>query len=301
MQISRNDFDVLAYIADTKDEKISQRKISVAVNLSLGAVNKIVSNFSKEGIIEYGEKTIQLTKKGYDLLEPFRVKRAILLAAGFGSRMRPITLNTPKPLVLVNGKRIIETLIDALLQADINEIYIVTGYLGEQFNILKNKYPNITLIENPMYNESNNFTSAYLARDKFENAYVCEADLYIHNPKIIKKYQYGSNYTGRYTEFSDDWCFEVKNGYISKLKIGGENCYHTYCIAYFSKEDGMKMREDLAKAYELPGAKEKVWDFVALEYFKDNYKLYVRDVKLEDIDEIDSFNELKKIDKTYDV
>lgn len=61
------------------------------------------------------------------------------------------------------------------------------------------------------------------------------------------------------------------------------------------------MKIDLEKSFDLPGAKEKVWDYVALDYFKNNYKLYVRDVKLEDIDEIDSFNELKKIDKTYDV
>lgn len=55
------------------------------------------------------------------------------MAAGFGSRMLPITVNTPKPMVRVNGIRIIDTLIDALLKAHIEEIYIVRGYLAEEF------------------------------------------------------------------------------------------------------------------------------------------------------------------------
>lgn len=301
MELNRKNFEILAYIAENNDEKCSQRKLSSELNMSLGVVNKIVAELIDDNALVYDNNSLKITEYGFELLEPYRVKRAILLAAGFGSRMRPITLNTPKPLVLVRGKRIIETIIDALMDAGINEIYIVRGYLGEQFDVLKNKYPNLILVDNPMYNESNNFTSAYLVRDKFENAYVCESDLYIHNPKIIKKYQYGSNYTGRYTDVSDDWCFEVKNGFIDKLKIGGEKVYHTYCVAYFSLEDGKKMKKDLEVSFDLPGAKEKVWDYVALEYFKEHYNMYVRDVKMEDIVEIDSFNELKQIDKTYDV
>ena len=86
-------------------------------------------------------------------LEPYRAKRAIFIAAGFGSRMVPITFNTPKPLVRVHGQRIIDGLIDACLEAGINEIYIVRGYLAEQFDQLLYKYPMIRFLENPVYNE----------------------------------------------------------------------------------------------------------------------------------------------------
>lgn len=68
-------------------------------------------------------------------------------------------------MVLVNGKRIIETLLDAVVKAEIEEIYIVTGYLSEQFEILKKKYPQIKFVENNMYNEANNISSAYLVRN----------------------------------------------------------------------------------------------------------------------------------------
>lgn len=84
--------------------------------------------------------------------------------------MVPITLNTPKPMVLVNGKRIIETLLDAVVRAEIEEIIIVTGYLGEQFEVLLKKYPNIKFVYNDKYNEMNNISSAYMVKDKFKNS-----------------------------------------------------------------------------------------------------------------------------------
>lgn len=83
------------------------------------------------------------------------------MAAGFGSRLVPVTLNTPKPLILVHGKKIIETLLDAVIEAGIQDITIVRGYLGEQFDVLLKKYPMIKFVSNPIYNESNNISSAY--------------------------------------------------------------------------------------------------------------------------------------------
>ena len=62
-----------------------------------------------------------------------KIKRAIIMAAGFGNRMQPITLNTPKPLIKVNGKRMIDTIVEALYENSIFEIYVVVGYKKEQF------------------------------------------------------------------------------------------------------------------------------------------------------------------------
>ena len=294
MKLSKKQFEVLAFIEGSENKK-SQREIADKTKLSAGTVNKIISELSSEGLIENGA----VTEKGYEALEPYRVKRAIFIAAGFGSRLVPITLNTPKPLVRVNGVRMIDTLLDAVVAAGIEEIYIVRGYLGEQFDQLLYKYPNIKFIENPYYNIANNISSAMLARHLMQNAYVLEADLVLSNPSLITKYQYVSNYLGVPTDYTDDWCFETKNKVITKVKIGGNNIHQMFGISYWDSESGAKLEEDIKKVYEMPGGKERYWDQVPVEYCLQNYRVEVRECSFDDIVEIDSFEDLKRKDPSY--
>lgn len=297
MELTYNQFEILTIIEREKS-KLSQRNLADLSGLSLGTVNKTVSELLNENLIDNNNI---ITEDGLEKLEPYRVKRAIFLAAGFGSRMVPITLNTPKPLVLVKGKRIIETLLDAVVRAEIPEIIIVTGYLGEQFEVLQKKYPNIKIIENKLYNEANNISSAFLIRDKLQNSYVLESDLVLYNPNLIRKYEYESNFLGKYVKVTDDWCFETKNGIITKQKVGGYDCFQMYGISYYNAKDGKQLDTDIKAVYDAPGGKEKYWDQIPLDVCKQNYKISVRECKENDIIEIDTFNELKKIDPIYDV
>jgi CTP:phosphocholine cytidylyltransferase-like protein len=242
-----------------------------------------------------------LSAAGLKALEPYRVKRAIFIAAGFGSRLVPVTLNTPKPLVRVKGIRIIDTLLDAVCAAGIDEIIIVRGYLGEQFDQLKYKYPKIQFLENPLYNESNNISSAMCARFLLQNAYVLESDLLLNNPGLISKYQYTSNYLGVPAKRTDDWCFETRNGIITKMQVGGYNCHHMFGISYWNQIDGARLADHVKRVYEMPGGKERYWDQVALEHFIKDYAVEVRECTFDDIVEIDTFNELNKLDDSYRV
>ncbi len=292
--LRRKEFDILTCLERSGGD-LTQREIAEATGMSVGSVNRVLTSLADMGYL--ADNTV--TEAGYAALEPYKVKRAVFIAAGFGARLVPITLNTPKPLVRVKGTRMIDTLLDAVVAAGIEEIIIVRGYLGEQFDQLKYKYPQIKFLENPLYNEANNISSAMVARYLMQNAYVFEADLVLYNPKLITKYQYTSNYLGVPVESTDDWCFEVKNRVITKCTIGGTNCYHMFGISYWNEEDGAKLSEDIQKVYRMPGGKERYWDQVALEYCIKNYKVEVRPCTFEDIIEIDTYSDLKKIDNIY--
>ena len=297
MELSRKQFDILSVIA-TGREKYSQRKLEEKTGHSLGTINRVVKELTD---LDYLDDGI-ITAKGIDALEPYRAKRAVFIAAGFGSRLVPVTLNTPKPLVRVNGTRIIDTLIDACLNAGIDDIYIVRGYLAEQFDQLLYKYPMIKFLENPSYNEANNISSAMVARYLLQSAYVFEADLLISNPDIITKYHYQSDVLGIWKERTDDWCLIVdKDGNVTEEKVGGLNCYQMVGIYYLNASDGAKLSEHIKEAFMAPGGKERYWETVPNVAYRGQYKIQVRPCRDEDIVEIDTFRELKTIDKTYDV
>lgn len=296
MTLTRRQFDVLETLAVSRTT-MAQRELEKATKHSLGTINKALKELVELGYVENGA----ITNAGVNALEPYRAKRAIFIAAGFGSRLVPITFNTPKPLVRVHGVRIIDHLIDACLEAGINEIYIVRGYLADQFDQLLYKYPMIKFLENPAYNEANNISSSMVARYMLSNAYVFEADLLLSNPKIITKYHYTSDFLAIKKERTDDWCFEVEDGIITKEKVGGVDCWQMVGISYWNENDGHRLSQDISDVYAAPGGKERYWEQVPLVYKKDHYKVEVRACKDEDIVEIDTFRELKAIDKIYNV
>jgi CTP:phosphocholine cytidylyltransferase-like protein len=286
MDLTRSQFDILVLLEGRRDQKpLTQRIIARETGLSVGTVNKTLAQLIDAGLAD--QRTI--TTEGIQALEPYRVKRALFIAAGFGSRLVPITLNTPNPLVRVHGVRIIDTLLDAVIAAGIAEIVIVRGYLGEQFDQLKYKYPSITFLENPVYNETNNLSSVMCIRYQLQNAYLLESDLLLRNPKLIARYQYTSNYLAVPTALTDDWCFETKNGVITKIRVGGRDCHHMFGVSYWNRADGAKMAEHIRQVYEMPGGKERYWDQVALEFFKKEYEIEVRECSFDDIIEIDTF------------
>ena len=152
-------------------------------------------------------------------------------------------------------------------------LIIVRGYLSEQFDQLLYKYPMIKFLENPIYNEANNISSAMVARYLMQNAYVLESDLLLANPSILKKYHYQSDVLGIWKERTDDWCFSEKDGFVEEEKVGGLNCWQMVGIYYFNSSDGSKLSEHLKQAYELPGGKERYWETVLIRSLKVNIKL----------------------------
>lgn len=300
--MNKNQFDILVYLESTNEEKVTQRKIGDALNLSVGTVNTSLSYLISKNYLESVNSGVYtITEDGYKVLEPYRVKRAVFFAAGFGSRLVPVSYNTPKPLIRVNGVRMIDTLLDAVLEAGIDDITIVRGFLKEQFDTLIPKYPMIKFIDNDAYNEANNISSAYLVKDMLENALVLESDLLLSDKKVVRKYEYTSNYRSVHMDVTDDWCFDTKGSVITKVKIGGKDTQQMVGISYWNEEDGKKLSKDLETSYLSPGGKELYWDEVPLKHHLNNYEVQVHEVKKGSIIEIDTYAELCEVDPIYKV
>ena len=232
-----------------------------------------------------------------------RVKKAIIMAAGLGNRMKPVTLRTPKPLVKVNGIRMIDTVIQALHENGIYEIYIVVGYLKEQFKILTDEYKGITLIENPYYKECNNISSLYVARDYIEESMILDGDQIIYNSDVLAPEFEKSGYTSVWTDIeTDEGLQTVENGVVvSCSRTGGKGGWQLYSVSRWTKADGIKLRKHLELEFEINKNTQLYWDDIAMFYHKEEYELGIRPMDKGDIIEIDNLSELVSIDESYKI
>lgn len=231
----------------------------------------------------------------------FKVERAIIMAAGIGKRMQPVTLDTPKPMVRVNGIRMIDTVICGLQNNGIKEIHIVVGYLKEQFAALEKEYEGVTLIENPYYNTCNNISSLYVARDFIENAIILDGDQIIYNEEILSPEFERSGYNAVWTEQeTDEWLMSVENGIVTSCsRTGGNRGWQLFSISRWSKDDGRKLKKHLEIEFEQKENRQIYWDDVAMFCYPDEYCLGIREMKAGDIIEIDNLSELAELDASY--
>lgn len=230
-----------------------------------------------------------------------RVKKAIIMAAGKGTRMRPVTLKTPKPLVKVNGVRMIDTVIRGLQNNGIFEIYVVVGYLKEQFRGLEDEYKEVKIIENPFYDSCNNISSLYVAREHLENSIILDGDQIIYNDEILTSEFTKSGYNAVWTEeYTDEWLMQiVNNKVVSCSREGGERGWQLYSISRWSKEDGQKLRKYIEREFEEKNNRQIYWDDVAMFCYFDEFDLGIRAMKKDDVKEIDDLDELIEIDSSY--
>ena len=229
-----------------------------------------------------------------------KVERAVIMAAGIGKRMQPLTFDTPKPLIRVNGVRMIDTAVSALRKNNINEIYVVVGYLKEQFYQWAEENA-VQLIENPYYDTCNNISSLYVARDHLENSIILDGDQIIYNEKILDPHFTLSGYNAVWCEgHTNEWLMEVADGIVvSCSRTGGTNGWILYSVSRWNEHDGRTLKELLELEFETKKNHEVYWDDIPMFIHPDRFKLGIRHMQKTDVLEIDSLQELAEVDSNY--
>lgn len=175
--MNRQKCDILYQI--TKETFATQRELAEASGHSLGVVNREVRELTEMG---YLDQRMRLTKLAEDYLADKRPKNAVILAAGFGMRMVPINIETPKGLLEVKGEILIERMIRHLHEAGIWEIYIVVGFMKEQYEYLIDKYK-VNLVVNSEYTVKNNLFSLKKVLQYLSKTYIIPCDIWCgYNP-----------------------------------------------------------------------------------------------------------------------
>lgn len=234
---------------------------------------------------------------------------AIILAAGKGERLLPLTEKIPKPLLSIWGERIIERQIRFLREAEVGTITLVVGYLYESFLYLKDKYKNIEIIINDQYDNTNNFHSLFLARNRLENTWIIEGDIFMINNLFLRRYK-SVYYSSTKPVIEYEWYFEYDdNEQIQSIHIADRralpnlftgNYYINMGISFWTKnscEIIKNLFETIYKDVNLFNIyKNSYWDQLIFDYLN-RFQLYIHIVDKKEWYEIDSVRDLDVISK----
>lgn len=198
--------------------------------------------------------------------------KALILAAGLGSRLAPLTNDRPKSMVAVCGKPILEKQIENLLANHITDITIVTGYKSEIIEqMVSEKYPFIHIIQSVDYMNTNNMYSAYLAHDvmKGEAFLMMNADVFYDESVIteLMKPQYENAIVtdiGSYNE--ESMKVIVKDDAIVSIskQITPDEAYGNSIDVYKFSAEGGQVFFDICEDYIVKKQEVKLWSEVAL-------------------------------------
>ena len=293
--VTEKQFKLLSFMLTHKEKTFTQRQLAEELDLSLGTVNILLKKLKEEKWID---EELHLTELGQKILEPYRVKNAIIMAAGMSSRFAPLSYEIPKGLLQVKGERLIEREIRQLQEAGIEDITVIVGYLQEKMFYLAEKF-GVKIVVNNDYYKYNNCSSLMLVKNQLSNTYICSSDNYfVENP--FEQYIYRGYYSTIFAEGqTDEYCaIEDSNHTIIDIQIGGENTWAMVGHVYFDRAFSEKFKEVLETEFKHEPYREQLWE--------DYYSRHVKELHLEArhyssdiVKEFDSLDELRQFDERY--
>lgn len=294
--LNRSQFAVLSALVEGGGRSV--RELAATTGLSLGTISSVLRGLKElpdPAVSESGE----VTGAGLRLLEPYRVKNAVIMAAGLSSRFAPISYEKPKGLFTVRGEVLVERQIRQLKEAGIDEIYLVLGYKKEEFFYLEDEM-GVHIRINNEYLARNNNSTIKCVEDVLDNTYICSSDDYFtSNP--FEPYVFQSYYSGVYAEgATEEYCFTMKgreNG-ISSVSVGGSDAWQMMGHVYWDRSFSRSFVSILNAVYDAPETASKLWEDIYIDHLKD-LPMVVRKYDPGVIWEFDSLDEVSAFDPTF--
>lgn len=280
------EYEVLSILK--KKGYINQRVLAEESGYSVGAVNNAIKKLTSNGFIDSG---CNLTEKAEAEFCRKAPKNAIILAAGYGMRMVPINVETPKAFVEVHGEALIERQIKQLNAVGITDIYVVVGFMKEQFDYLIDKY-GVKLIVNTEYSTKNNLHSLRLAEKYIGNSYIVPCDIWCEENPFSRNELYS------WYMLSDR---KVKESHVrvnrknEPVAISQEEEGNAMIgISYLSEEDAESVKSELLRLDGDDKYNDSFWEETLFSEARMTVKAKI--VSAEKVTEINTYEQLREFD-----
>ena len=271
-----------------KEPFINQRILAAQTGHSLGIVNRSIKELISEG---YLDEEIRPTEKALREAKEKAPKNAIILAAGFGMRMVPINTETPKGLLEIKGERLIECTIRQLHEVGITEIYVVVGFMKEQYEYLIDEY-GVELIVAPDYASKNNLHSLKTAADHLSNSYIIPCDIWCEKNPYSRNELYSWYMVSDLVDDDSTVRVNRKQELVVQKEQAGGNAMIGICYLLEAEAEIVRERlEELGRDSRYDGA---FWEETL--YQKDRMIVTARVVHAADAVEINTYEQLREID-----
>ena len=271
-----------------KEPFINQRILAAQTGHSLGIVNRSIKELISEG---YLDEEIRPTEKALREAKEKAPKNAIILAAGFGMRMVPINTETPKGLLEIKGERLIECTIRQLHEVGITEIYVVVGFMKEQYEYLIDEY-GVDLIVAPDYASKNNLHSLKTAADHLSNSYIIPCDIWCEKNPYSRNELYSWYMVSDLVDDDSTVRVNRKQELVVQKEQAGGNAMIGICYLLEAEAAIVRERlEELGRDSRYDGA---FWEETL--YRKDRMIVTARVVHAADAVEINTYEQLREID-----